>query len=331
MKVTVTGLLRGIMASASALTLTLALPAAAQSEYPNRPIRFLVGFPAGGASDFIARIVAGEMSKSLGQQVVIENKPGASGNIATQAMLSAPADGYTLVFAAIHFATNPAMMAVGYEPLKDLTLVSQISSVPVLMLTSPKTGYTTVGDVIKAAKAKKDGVPVGSGGLGTSSHLALELLARNSNFPFTHVPYRGGGPAMQALMAGEVDVTFDLMSGALRSNIEGKTIVPIAVMQDKRVPSLPSIPSIGEQGIGPESFIRSWQGVAVKTGTAPAVVAKLHKAVVDAVAVPEAKAKIEQLGADPITSATPQDFQRHYETELARWGDLIRKAGIKAE
>jgi len=103
------------------------------------------------------------------------------------------------------------------------------------------------------------------------------------------------------------------------------------VMQDKRVPSLPSIPSIGEQGIGPESFIRSWQGVAVKTGTSPAIVAKLHKAVVDAVATPEAKAKIEQLGADPITSATPQDFQRHYETELARWGDLIRKAGIKAE
>ena len=308
------------------------LSAHAQSSYPARPIRFLVGFAPGGSADNVARIVAAEMSKTLGQQIVIENKTGASGNIATQALLAAPADGYTILFAGITLATNPAMMDnVGYDPKKDLVMVSQITALPVVALTRADSPLNGLQDVIAAAKAKNGTLKFGSGGLGTTSHLAPELLSQQTGFKYTHVPYRGGAPALQALFSGEVDLMFDLMTPTLKSNAQAGKIKFLGVMQKEPTPTLPTIKPAGAQGIPEMAFIRSWQGVAVRDGTAPEIVAKLHDSIVVALKKKEVTDKLEAIGTEVRSSATPLDFQKLYHRELMLWSTLIKVAGIKSE
>ena len=316
--------------AAVALHLCASFPVYAQA-FPDKPLTLLVGFAPGGAADSVARSLALELSKELGQQVVVDNRSGASGNIATQALLRAPADGHTLLFAAIHFATNPAIGGVSYDPLKDLTMVSQVTSVPVVMLANAQGPLKLPADVIAASKKAAGGLRVGSGGIATSSHLAMELFARSQNVPFLHVPYRGGAPANQALIAGDVDLMFDLMSGTLKGMVDGGRLRAITVMQEKRVPALPEVKSAEELGLPATTFIRSWQGIAVRSGTPPATVTKLHRAVLAAAATPAFKAAIDQLGSTVVTSATPDDFQKYYLAELARWGTLIKAANIKAE
>ena len=316
--------------AAVALHVCASFPVHAQA-FPEKPLTLLVGFAPGGAADSVARSLALELSRELGQQVVVDNRSGASGNIATQALLRAPADGHTLLFAAIHFATNPGIGGVPYDPLKDLTMVSQITSVPVVMLANAEGPLKQPADVVGASNKKPGGLRVGSGGIATSSHLAAELFARSQNVPFLHVPYRGGAPANQALMAGDIDLMFDLMSGTLKGMVDGARVRAITVMQEKRVPALPEVKSAEELGLPATTFIRSWQGIAVRSGTSPATVAKLHHAVLAAAATPAFKAAIDQLGSTVVTSATPDDFQKYYLAELARWGALIKAANIKAE
>lgn len=315
----------------AALATASALGGVAQA-YPDKPVTLVVGFAPGGAADTVARQLAEELSKQLGQRVNIDNKSGAGGNIATQAVLGAPADGYTLLFAAIHLATNPWLAGVKYEPKSDLTMVSQITSVPVVMLTPGSGSFQQPVDIVRAAYKTSGGLKAGSGGIGTSSHLALELFSRSQNVPFLHVPYRGGAPANQALLAGEIDVMFDLMSGGLKQMVDSGRMRAVAVMQDKRVAALPQVRSAAELGLAPETFIRSWQGIAVKAGTPPEVLAKLHKAVVAAAASPSFTGRVgDQLGYTVVTSKTPDEFQKHYLAELGRWGSLIKAANIKPE
>lgn len=324
---------RAVLAALAATAASGALPsgAAAQQAHPARAIRLLVGFAPGGAADTAARIVAAEMSKSLGQQVVVENKTGASGNIAVQAVVAAPADGHTLLLAAINLATNPPLMKVGYDPDKDLAMVSQITTVPVVSLTGSTSQLNGLEDVAAAAKAKPGLLKIGSGGIGTSSHLAAELFARAAGFTFKHVPYRGGAPALQALLAGEIDLMFDLMSASLRSNLEAGTVKGLGVMQAAATPALPNLKPAGAQGVPEAAFIRSWQGIAVRGGTAPAIVDKLHGSITAALNNAEVAAKLTQLGSDVQGSASPADFQAFYKAELARLTSLIQTAEIRTE
>ncbi len=323
---------RAILAGAAAsLGAPLFGTARAQAPYPTRPLRLLVGFAPGGAADTVARLLAAEMSKNLGQQVVIENKTGASGNIATQGVVAAPADGHTLLFAAINLATNPPLMKVGYDPDRDLTMVSQITTVPVVALAGAKSPLGGLSDVVAAAKAKPGSLKIGSGGIGTSSHLAAELLSRAAGFTFVHVPYRGGAPALQALLAGEVDLMFDLMSATLRSNLAAGTIKGLGVMQAEAAPALPSLRPAGAQGIPEAAFIRSWQGIAVRGGTPAPIVERLHAAVTAALKSPDLPEKIGALGSDVQGSASPAEFQGFYKAELARLTALIQAANIKAD
>jgi len=300
--------------------------------FPARPITLVVGFAPGGAADSVARQLAAEMSKQLGQRVNVDNKSGAGGNIGTQAVLAARADGYTLLFAAVHFATNPWIAGVKYDPKVDLTMVSQVTSVPVLMLVNGTSKYQQPVDIVRDTLKTPGGLKAASGGVGTSSHLAMELFSRNLNAPFLHVPFRGGAPANQALLGGEVDLMFDLMSGGLKQMVDSGRMRAMAVMQEKRIAALPKVKSAAELGLSPEVFIRSWQGIAVKTGTPKDVVAKLHKAVVAAANSPSFTSRIgDQLGYTVVTSTTPDDFQKLYLAELARWGTLIKTANIKPE
>ncbi|CAN7415367.1 Bug family tripartite tricarboxylate transporter substrate binding protein [Acidovorax sp. LjRoot194] len=321
---------RAIFAASLALAAMGPLAAHAQ-KYPERPITLVVGFAPGGAADTVARSLADELTKSLGQPVIIDNRSGASGNIATQYVLGKEPDGYTLLFAAINLATNPWLMGVKYDPQKDLSMVSQITSVPVVLLASNSSGIKTPADIDAAAKRSSGGVLVGSGGVGTSSHLALELYKRARNTAMVHAPYRGGAPANQDLMGGQIDMMFDLMSGSLRSMVDAHRVRPIAVMQSTRIKALPDVKSAGELGLPTSTHIRSWQGIAVRSGTPPDVVARLHTAITAAAQSTHFKARAEQLGSEVVTSKTPKEFDTLYATELARWGGLIKEANIKVE
>jgi tripartite-type tricarboxylate transporter receptor subunit TctC len=319
-----------IAVAASALGLLGSMTAHAQ-KYPDRPITLVVGFAPGGSADTVARSLADEMSKSLGQPVIIDNKSGASGNIATQYVLGKEPDGYTLLFAAINLATNPWLAGVKYDPQKDLSMVSQITSVPVVLLASNNSGIKTPADIDAAAKRSTGGVLVGSGGVGTSSHLAMELYKRARGTPMVHAPYRGGAPANQDLMGGQIDMMFDLMSGSLKSMVDANRVRPIAVMQPSRIKALPDVKSAAELGLPPATHIRSWQGIAVRTGTPADVTARLHSAVMAAANSPAFRARAEQLGSEVVTSKTPKEFETLYTTELTRWSALIKEANIKVE
>lgn len=324
---------KGAVRLAFSLTAALGLvhaACAAPAPYPSRPIQLIVGFAPGGAADTMARAVAEEMSKTLGQPVVVDNRSGASGNIATQAALAAAPDGYAVIFAAIHLATNPSMIGVPYNPRTDLAMVGQMTSVPVFMLAAASSPYRTAADVIAASRKLEGGVKVGSGGIGTSSHLALELLKRAEHMPALHIPYRGGTPALQGLMSGEVDVMFDLGSGTLKSYIDSGKVRPLAVMQATAVSGVKAPPAPAA-GLPRETYIRSWQGLAVKAGTPPAVIDKLHAALNAAMRQPAVQARAQAMGMEPTTSATPADFHKLYLDELARWSTFIKAANIKPQ
>jgi tripartite-type tricarboxylate transporter receptor subunit TctC len=320
----------GLAALGAAFTLCAPLSAMAQ-KFPDKPLTLYVGFAPGGAADTVARSLADELSKQLGQRVVVENKSGASGNIATQTVLGQPADGHSLIFAAIHFATNPAFGRAPYNPQKDLTMISQITSVPVVMVASNASGLGSPADVVAASKRVAGGTRVGSGGVATSSHLAMELFKRGMDVPMTHVPYRGGAPANQDLMGGQIDMMFDLMSGTLKSMIDAGKIKPIAVMQQGRIAALPDVKSAAEWNLPSSTHIRSWQGVAVKAGTPPAVVNRLHEAVTAAASSEAFRARVAQLGSEVVVSGKPADFQTYYLREMTRWAALVKAANITAD
>jgi tripartite-type tricarboxylate transporter receptor subunit TctC len=308
----------------------LSLPAFAQTNYPTRPIRILVGFSAGGAADIIARVIGAELSKTIGQNVVIENKTGASANIATLTMISAPPDGHVMQVVGLHLVTNPAMMEkVGYDPEKDLTMVSQVTSMPVIALARAEASFKTVQDLLVAAKSK-EGLKVGTGGFGTASHLAAELLTRSTGVEYMHVPYRGGAPALQAVMAGDVDTLFDFMTPTLKSNVEAGKLKFLGVMQEQPTPLMPSITPAAAQGVPKEALMNGWYGVAVRAGTPPEIVAKLHASINAALKNQGVIDKLFDLG-EVKGSAAPADFQKFYMDELKRWSTFIKAAGIKAQ
>ncbi|MFO1414267.1 MAG: tripartite tricarboxylate transporter substrate binding protein [Burkholderiales bacterium] len=310
----------------------LAPSAFGQSAFPSRPIRFLVGVPPGGSSDVAARILAEEMSKTLGQPVVVENKTGASANIAAQALVAAPADGYTLLFLQFSHLTNPSLMAnVGYDPAKDLAMVSQITTLPVVALARADSPLNDLQDVVKAAKAKKGELKVGSGGNGTSSHIAAELLARAAGYEYIHVPYRGGAPAFQALLAGDVDLTFDFVTPAMKGSADAGKIKFLGAMQQEKVATLPTIVPAGAQGIPASAFIHPWQAVAVRAGTPAPVVDRLHASVTAALRNKDVIAKLEAIGTEVHPSAKPADMQALYDADLKHWTTFIKAAGIKAD
>lgn len=310
---------------------TLARPAIAQADYPSRPIRLLVGYPAGGSSDVPARLVASGMSKFLGQQIVVENRPGAGGNLATQTLFSAAPDGYSIMFAAIPLATNPGLLgaALGYEPA-DLTMVAQFASVPVSLTCMANSPFKTMQDVVTAARARPGALKFSSGGIGTSSHIALEMFSRAFDISLKHVPYKGAVPAQQGLESGETDLYFEIMSSALVQNIGLGRVRSLGVMQDTPPAALPQLPTAASQGVPASAFLRSWQGFCVRKGTPPAIIEKLNASVAAALADQEITKKIIGGGSD-IRTGSAQDFQAFYESELVRYNALIKATGMKAE
>jgi tripartite-type tricarboxylate transporter receptor subunit TctC len=299
------------------------------ASYPSRPITILVGYPPGGATDIIARLVATKLSQSVGQPVIVENKPGAGSNIATEQVVRAQPDGYTLLVETIANATNMTVYKnVKYDSARDLAPIVQFMSSPSVLVVSPSLKATDLKSLIALAKAEPGKLTYASSGVGGSPHLAGELLELRAGVDMVHVPYKGATPAMVDVMSGHVSMGFMTSLGALEQIQAGK-LRPIAVAYAKRLPELPDVPTMAEAGL--ENFeVSSWNGLAAPAGTPEPVIRKLNQEVNKILATPEAREQLRTLGAEPV-GGTPQAFADYVNGEIRKWGEVIKAAGISLD
>ena len=305
-----------------------AQPAAA--DWPNKPIRWVVPFPPGGAMDAIARTLGEKAAKSLGQPFVIENKPGAGGNIGADFVAKQPGDGYTMMITSIGMATNkPLYGKLNYDPVKDFAPVSLLAVVPnVLVTNATQPEVKTARDVIAAARKAPGQLTYASAGNGTSIHLAGEVFTSLAKLDMLHVPYKGSGPAVSDLLGGQVNYMFDSITSA-RPHIESGKLRALGVTTAKRSSTLPNVPTLAEAGV-PGYEVSPWFAVFMPASTPKAIVGKLNKALLDAMKDPEVVKRFESIGAEPVGS-TPDELAKHLARESDRWTKLITERGIKLD
>jgi tripartite-type tricarboxylate transporter receptor subunit TctC len=319
---------RGFLRLAAAALPALPSLAAAQS-YPVRSVRILVGGPAGGTLDILARLTGQWLSERLGQAFVIENRPGGAGNnVATEVVVRAPPDGYTLLLVAVSNAVNTALYEkLNYNFLRDIASVASLVRVPLVMEVGPSVPVKSVPEFIAYAKANSGKVTMASPGNGTSSHVAGELFKLMTGTDLVHVPYRGSPPALTDLMGGRVQVMFDLMPSSIELVRAGK-LRALAVTTAERAQALPDVPTVAEFVPGFEAS--TWQGFGAPRSTPAEVVDKLNREINAGLADGRIKARIAEIGADPFASS-PADFAKFMADETEKWAKVVTAAGIKAE
>ena len=303
---------------------------AAQAAYPSKPITIVVPFSAGGTTDILARIVGQSLGTELGQTVIIDNKPGAGGNIGAQAAARAPADGYTLLMGTVGtHAINAALYKkMPFDPAKDFAPISRVAMVPNVLVVPVSQPYKTVGQVIAAAKAQPGKLTFASSGSGTSIHLSGELFKSVTGIDISHIPYKGSAPAVTDLLGGQVTMMFDNLPSSMQHIRSGK-LRAIAVTSAKRSPELPDVPTVAESGVkGFEAT--SWFGLFAPAATPPEVVAKLNAAVVKLLANADVKKKLAEQGAEPH-GEKPEQFAAFIRGEAAKWGKVVRDSGATAD
>ncbi len=314
-----------------ATLLTLALcPVLAfgQASYPNRPVKMIVPFAPGGASDFVARIISPRLSEALGQSIVIENKPGASGNIGMEAAAKAPADGYTIYLGNIGtIAINPAVFQnLAINPQKDFTAITLVAGVPSILIANATVPANTVAELVALAKSKPGELNFASPGSSTLNRLEMERFMKLANLNMVHIPYKGGaGPAVTGMLGGETQVMFVTLSSAI-SFIQAGRLKGLGISTTKRIEALPQVPTMTEAGY-PDMVSSSWQGVFVPTGTPRPIVEKIHAALLATMDSPEIKQRFAGGGVDVMTSKTPEDFASFVNAETARWGKVAKESG----
>jgi len=311
------------------LALGLAAPAAAQT-YPDHPIRLIAPFPAGGLADVLARAVGDEMSKTLGQPVIVENRAGAGGNTGADAVAKSAPDGYTLLMSSAGILTaNPFLYAkMPFDAETAFIPVSNVAAMSMLVVVNPKVEAKTLGELVAFAKANPNKLNFGSPGIGTTGHLGLAMLMHAASIKITHVPYRGAAPAVTDLIAGQIDGVVDNPPTVLPHISSGK-LRPLAVAANKRMALLPDVPTAAEAGVA-NYEASSWFGIAAPAGTPPAIVERLHAAVATAVRTPAMQQRFATTGAR-LVGDTPAEFAAQIKAERAMWGGIIKAAGIKAE
>jgi tripartite-type tricarboxylate transporter receptor subunit TctC len=311
-----------------ALVATSALSARAET-YPTRPIRLIVPFAAGGLNDVVARLVAPYLEKSLGQPVIVENRPAASGIVGTDATAKAPPDGYTLLMVASSYTVLPATTAkLPYDPERDLAPIAMVAKNSLLFLVNPKVSANTLSEFVALAKANPGKFNYASPGHATQTHLVVELFSQKAGIKLQHIPYRGGAPAMTAMVAG--DTQFTAISTLLSlPQIEAKALRPIATGSLTREAGLPDLPTIAEQGY-PNFEAIQWIGLLTTAGTPKEIIERINAELNRALADRDLIAKFAQQGLSPA-GGTPADFQRTIATDLKNWTETARSANIKAE
>jgi tripartite-type tricarboxylate transporter receptor subunit TctC len=297
--------------------------------YPVKPVRLVVAFPAGGGIDSVTRLLGPKLSDALGQQMVIDNRAGASGNIGTDYVAKSAPDGYTVLMAYASHASNAALFdKLPYDTVKDFQPVSLIGAVPHILLVNPSMPVKTVPELVKLAKARPGEINYSTPGNGTPLHLATELLAFIAGMKLTHIPYKGAQPAMVSTIAGETQLTITTMVVATPLMNAGR-LRGVAVLNDKRVASFPSLPTVAESGLkGTES--NSWYGMLVPAGTPRPVVDRLHGAMVKALAAPDIKQKFAEQTVE-ISGSTPEEFDRYIRAEIAKWSKVVKASGAKPD
>ncbi len=303
----------------------------AADDFPNKPMRLLVGFAAGGPTDVIARVLAKDMTVTLGQAVIVENKAGASSMIATREVKSAAPDGYTLLFSSLGLNVNPILLGeqAGFNPKTDFTPISNAATLPLVAVSAFDASVKTMPDLLKKARGKPEAVSFGSSGNGGSGHLAGELLATLAKAKMLHVPYKGNGPALLEVMAGRVDFMFYPVIG-IAENVASKRIQVLAVGTAKRLLQFPDTPTMAEAGFPGFEETAPWVGLLAPAKTPAAIVNRLNDAMLKALAKPDVRAQLEKLGA-VIIGDSPAQFTAYLKRDYDRWENVIKTAAIKAD
>ncbi len=309
----------------AAAAMPLSVSAQSADHWPSKPVRIIVAYPPGGATDTQARLVGQKLSEKWKQPVVIENKPGGNTVIATDPVAKAEPDGYTLLLTAMPLALNPILMEkLPYDTEKDLTPVTTLTTISNILVAAPDFGVKNVQELIAKAKADPGAVSFASTGVATSTHLSGELFSSMAGVKMTHVPYKGSAPAHQDLIAGRVNIMFD--NGVLQ-HVKSGRVVPLAVTSSKRLPWLPDVPTVAEQGLsGYEAS--AWYGIFAPGGTDPKIVEKLAADITQVVRSPDLQPNWETMGA-AAGGGTPEEFRSYLAHEKERWGKLIKEQGIK--
>lgn len=307
-----------------------AVPSAQADTYPSRPIRMVVGFPSGGAPDILARIFSEKISPSWGQPVVVDNKPGAGGNIGAEAVAHAVPDGYTLALGTVgtHSINGALYSKMPYDMVKDFAPVILVASTPNVLVVNPSVPAKNVAELIALAKAKPGSLTFGTPGVGTSPHVAGEMFNSLAGVKLTHVPYKGRAMAIPDLLGGHISMMFDNLPSALPVIKEGK-VRALGVTSAKRSPSAPDIPTLAEQGL--QGFdADSWFAIFAPANTPKDVIAKLNAELNRIYQLPDVQAKLKTLGLDPILGA-PEKLAAYQKVEIAKWAKVVKESGAKAE
>ena len=320
---------RQFMLAGSGAAVAAIVPAVARAQgYPARAVRIVVGFPPGGSADIVTRIIAQALSERMGHSVVVDNKPGAGSNIGTEAVARAEPDGYTLLAVTVANAINPTLYAnLNYDQLRDFVPVASIDVVPNVMDVNPDLPVRSVPEFIAYAKANPGKISMGSGGIGSSPHVAGELFKMMTGVDMLHVPYRGVAPATTDLLAGRLQVLFDTLPASI-GNIRAGKLRALAVTSKTRSAALPDVPAMNE--FVPSYEADSFHGIAAPRGTPRDVVERLNTQINAAVSDPKWKARLADLGAEVFTG-TPEDFGRYLAQEIDKWGRVVKFSGAKAD
>jgi tripartite-type tricarboxylate transporter receptor subunit TctC len=302
----------------------------AQAAYPTKPITIIVPFSAGGTTDILARVVGLHVGQTLGQPVIVDNRAGAGGNIGTQAVARAPADGYTLLMGTVgtHAINQSLYKKLPFDPIKDFTPLSRVAMVPNLLVANPAQPYKNVRELIAYGKANPGKINFASSGSGTSIHLSGELFKQMTQIDMQHVPYKGSAPALADLIGGQTAIMFDNMPSVMPHVKAGK-LRALAVTTARRSPALPDVPTVAESGV-PGYDTSSWFGLLAPAGTPADVVGKLNAAILKALADPGVKTKLAEQGAEPHPEK-PEQFAAFIGSETAKWGKVVKESGASVD
>ncbi|GAB3646072.1 Bug family tripartite tricarboxylate transporter substrate binding protein [Ramlibacter alkalitolerans] len=319
-----------VQAAVCSLAVLASAPALAQADYPKQPIRMIVGFAPGGISDVLARALAAKVSNQIGQGVIVENRPGAGTTIAGDMVAKAPADGYTIWLQDIttHAINASLYPRLPYDTVKDFSPIALVASTPLMLVVHPSSPARSVRDLAAQAKADPGKMSYGSSGNGTIIHLASEMLKASQGLEAVHVPYKGSGPATQAILAGDVSFVFSTMPPAV-SNARAGKLRALAVTTAKRVPAAPDVPTMGEAGV-PNFELVLYTGILGPKGMDPAIVRRLNAEFAKAVQSEEIRKVYENLGADPM-SVSPETFTEMIGKEMVRFAPVVKASGAKVD
>jgi len=321
---------RAALSLAATLAILAPHAAAAADAYPAKPVRFVVAFPPGGGTDIIARSIAQKLTERIAQQVVVDNRPGAGGNIGTDIVAKSAPDGYTMLMgSAGPLAINASLFGkMPFDPIKDLAPVTLAASTPNVLVVHPSLRAATVKELIALAKARPGEINFASSGHGTPAHLAGELFNSMAGVKMVHVPYKGAAPALADLLGGQVQLMFSTMPPALPHVKDGK-LRALAVTSAKRSPAAPDLPTLDEIAL-PGFEANTWHGVVVPAGTPATIVARLNREIVAILHLPEVVERLSGQGAEPVGS-TPEEFAAYIRSETLKWAKVVRDSGAKAE